>query len=233
VQGDPYYWVKCEQERLGLCVYSGTEAEAGFRLQIAQERLNEAAQLMEQGMFAEANAALERYRTNLQAMNQAMVSVRERASAEAAGGGWLAPGEVVERVEQMTRAQLQTLNQLCAGAQDQVRDQVRLALEECTRTCTREQAGRATIPGNQEGTAGQTDPASATPAASVQQDQTREQNQVSEQNQGQDQEQNQEQNQTQGQQQQNGPANADPQQQAPQNQPPSPQPKNPQLHQGK
>lgn len=245
-QGDPYYWVKCEQERLGLCVFAGTDAEAGFRLQIAQDRLDEAAQLMEQSRFAEANSALEQYRVQMQAMNQAMVTLRERAATEAAAGsgagngstenklatrtGWLNPGEIISRVEQQTRTQLQTLSQLCTQAQDQVRDQARLALEECTRACVQDRSGQATSGGNQGSASGQANQAQGTSVNAGQQTQTREQvqtqeqNQTREQNQGQEQQQNQEQNQTQEQQQQqNGPATP-PQQQSPQNQPPTPGP---------
>jgi len=232
VQGDPYYWVKCEQERLGLCVYANTEAEAGFRLQIASERLDEAAQLMEQSRFAESNAALEQYRVQIQAMNRAMVSVRERAAGKTAGNvdpgsgqsngktsvrtGWLDPGEVVKRVEQMTQAQLQVLNQLCDGAQEQAREQVRLALEECTRTCTREQAGQSNpaVPGQTTGNNSSSETSAAT-------------------NQNSNNSGMREQNQTQEQQRQNGPANTEPQQQVPQNQPPAPGPADPQSRQGK
>ena len=225
VQGDPYYWVKCEQERLGLCVYAGTEAEAGFRLQIASERLDEAAQLMEQSRFAESNVALQQNLVQIQAMNQAMVSVRERAANNPANNidsgnglpndkttnrtGWLDPGEIVKRVEQMTQAQLQVLNQFCDGAQAQVREQVRLALEECTRTCTREQVGQTT--GNSSGASNQ----NSNNSSVRQQYQTQEQNQ------------------TQEQQRQSAPSNTEPQQQAPQNQPPAPGPADPQSRQGK
>ena len=246
VRGDPYYWVKCEQERLGLCLYAGTEAEAGFRLQVASERLDEAAQLMQQSRFAEANAALERYRWQIQAMNRAMVSVRERAASQTAGNvepgsgqsngktpvrtGWLEPGEVVARVEQMTRAQLQVLNRLCDGSQEQIREQARLALEECTRTCTREQAGQSN-PSPPDQTTGSNNGSDNSAASSPnsnssvvrEQYQTQEQQQTQEQTQGQ--------NQKQEQQRENGPANTE--QQSCPNQPPTPGQAEPQPHQGK
>ena len=228
VQGDPCYWVKCEQERLGLCVYAGTEAEAGFRLQVASERLDEATQLMEQSRFAEANAALEQYRVQIQAMKRAMVSVRERAASKTEGNVdpgsgqsngkapvrtvWLEPGEVVARVELMTRAQLKVLNQLCDGSQEQIREQARLALEECTRTCTREQAGQAI------GDASGSDSSAAS-------------SQFSNSSGALEQNNTQEQNQTQEQQRQNAPT--DTEQQAPRNQPPAPGPADSQSPQGK
>ena len=260
VQGDPYYWVKCEQERLGLCVYAGTEAEAGFRLQIASERLDEAAQLMEQSRFAEANAALEQYRVQIQAMNQAMVSVRKRATGQTAGNldpgigrpddrtpvrtGWLDPGEVVARVEQMIRAQLQVLNKLCDGPREQIREQARLALEECTRTCTREQAGTSNraAQGQATGSSSGSDSSAASnqnsnDSGAREQYQTREQARIQEQNQTpqqtQTRAQEQTQTQTQEQQRQNAPANTEPQPQAPEDQPPAPGPAEPQPRQGK
>jgi len=231
VRGDPYYWVKCEQERLGLCLYAGTEAEAGFRLQVASERLDEAAQLMQQSRFAEANAALERYRWQIQAMNRAMVSVRERAASQTAGNvepgsgqsngktpvrtGWLDPGEVVARVEQMTRAQLQVLNRLCDGSQEQIREQASLALEECTRTCTREQSGQSnpSAPGQTTGINSGSDNSAAS-SQNSNNSSVREQNQ------------------TQEHQRENAPTNTE-QQQVPNSQPPAPCPANPQTRQGK
>ena len=243
VRGDPYYWVKCEQERLGLCVYAGTEAEAGFRLQVASERLDEAAQLMQQSRFAEANAALERYRWQIQAMNRAMVSVRERAASKTAGNtdpgsgqsvastpvrtGWLDPGEVVKRVEQRTRVQIQVLNQLCDGSQEQIREQARLALEECIRACTREQAGQSN-----PAAPGQTTGSNSGSNSNAASNQNSNNSGVREQNQTQEQDQIQEQNQIQEQQRQNAPTNTEPQQ-GPQNQPPAPDPADPQSHQGK
>lgn len=220
VQGDPCYWVKCEQERLGLCVFAGTDVEAGFRLQIAQERLDEAVELMEQSRFAEANSALEQYRVQIQLMNQAMVSIRQRAAAEAADGsgssggksedivstrnGWLEPDEIMERIEQRTRTQLRTLDQLCQQDREQVRDQVRLALQECTQACACDQSGQAAGQNNQGNVSGQANTGPGAAVTSEQQTREQEQNQIQEQNQGEDQKQNQEQNQTQ--EKQNNPA---------------------------
>lgn len=231
VQGDPCYWVKCEQERLGLCAYAGTDAEAGFRLQIAEERLDEAVELMEQSRFAEANSALEQYRVQIQLMNKAMARVREQAALcdeagsgssrgksedkVSAGNGWLEPDEIMERVEQRIRDQLRTLDQLCLQDCEQVRDQVRLALQDCTRACTCDQSGQVAGQGNQVNVSGQNSNGPGAAVTPGRQTRTleQEQNQVEEQNQGEDQKQNQEQNQTQ--ERQNSPATEPEQSQQP------------------
>lgn len=242
-QADPYHWVKCERERFGLCVFAGTDAEAGFRIQIAQERLGEAARLMEQGGFTESNTALEQYRLQIQAANRVMVSIRERAAAEVAVGsggddlssgnkaaarsGWLSPGEIVARVDRQMRSQLQTLDRLCAQARDQVLEQTRLALEECARACARDQSCQAVGQAGQAVPLAQTNQPEGTSANSGQQAQpqemtkTREQSQTQvqtrEQNQQQNEEQEQTQEQTQEQQRQNEP-------QSPRDRQPSPGP---------
>ncbi|MDD5748514.1 MAG: DUF5667 domain-containing protein [Actinomycetota bacterium] len=239
LQGDPFYWVKCEQEQLGLCIYAGTDAEAGFRLNIAQERLDEANRLMEQSRFAEANSALEQYRVQIQAISQAMVSIKQRAASATGTGsspgdgslkrkvavriGWMSPGEISARFEHRIRTQLQTLDRLCAQCHDQVREQARLALEECARACTRYQSGQAAGQGVQVSGSGQFNKPQDTSVTSGQQSQARKRTQTQEQKQIRDQdheqepEQNQEQNRNKEQEQeQNRPANQ--QQQSRQNQ---------------
>jgi len=140
--GDAYYWAKSAAEDLGLMVLEGSDAEAGLFLELAEERLAEAACLFDEGRIEEAEAQLERYCEQTREMTAALERVREQVvdfDGKAEGGSekdeeegdeeWLSPEELIQRVGEATLKHIDVLRDELEKAPEQAHDAIALAIE--------------------------------------------------------------------------------------------------------
>jgi len=140
--GDAYYWVKSAAEDLGLMVLEGSDAEAGLFLELAEERLAEAACLFDEGRIEEAEAQLERYREQIWEMTAALERIREQAvdsdgkaegrsekDEEEGDEEWLSPEELIQRVGEATLKHIDVLRDTLENVPEQAHGAVALAIE--------------------------------------------------------------------------------------------------------
>lgn len=135
--GDAYYWAKSAAEDLCLMVLEGSDAEAGLFLELAEERLAEAACLFDEGRVEEAEAQLERYHEQIRKMTAALERIREQvvASDGRAEGrsekdeGWFSPEELIQRVGEATLKHIDVLRVVADKAPEQAQDALAIAIE--------------------------------------------------------------------------------------------------------
>jgi|GEM_PF-5887249 len=227
---DAYYWMKCIEEQFCLRVYANTEAEAGWRLKSAEERLNEALEMEAQNRLEEAKSALARYRAQIEFVFRSLERVimeaqnrleeaksalaRYRAQIEfvfrslerviklaraqsgaqtvlneknpsekiALKNGWFESNEMLERIEQRLRLQLELLNRLLEllnrlqnRAEERILNQLRLTIEICIFAANQERARECATRRESNGTLEESNGARGTSGTPAQNNREREQ----------------------------------------------------------
>ena len=195
---DAYYWMKCIEEQFCLRVYANTEAEAGWRLKSAEERLNEALEMEAQNRLEEAKSALARYRAQIEFVFRSLERVIKLARAQSGAqtvlneknpsekialkNGWFESNEMLERIEQRLRLQLELLNRLLEllnrlqnRAEERILNQLRLTIEICIFAANQERARECATRRESNGTLEESNGARGTSGTPAQNNREREQ----------------------------------------------------------